>query len=84
MPRRGAGAALAGRAPACFFPAGIAKISPSPAFLPGGRETSSPGGPLFTGALRIFVEHPMHIPARLILIVFAMSWVTLVAIWVRL
>jgi len=26
----------------------------------------------------------MHIPARLILIVFAMSWVTLVALWVQL
>jgi len=26
----------------------------------------------------------MHIPARLILIVFAMSWVTLIALWVRL
>jgi len=25
----------------------------------------------------------MHIPARLILIVFAMSWVTLIALWVR-
>jgi hypothetical protein len=47
-------------------------------------KTAQPPARSFRAAGGFLSSHPMHIPARLILIVFAMSWVTLVALWVQL